>query len=220
MHYSKSISRKNIAKRIVISWVIVAAIFAIVGGIFGWAVTRNSYKAQIAEIIVYGAYDGRVFEGEMSTDWGGNLEFTPLDVPLDEDLQEFIFYLCAGYDIDFTFAMAMIQQESNFDADVVSATNDYGLMQINQCNLDYIEEALGITDILEPYNNVRAGLFILRKLFEKYETPERVLMAYNMGEGGASKLWGQGIFETNYSRAVLLKQQALNEQLEGSGNDD
>ena len=28
------------------------------------------------------------------------------------------------------------------------------------------------------------GMFILRKLFEKYETPEKVLMAYNLGESG------------------------------------
>ena len=57
-------------------------------------------------------------------------------------------------------------------------------------------------------------MFILRKLFEKYETPAKVLMAYNMGEGGASRLWKQGIFEINYSKSVLQIQQEMNAELE------
>ena len=51
---------------------------------------------------------------------------------MDDDLQEFIYYLSAGYNIDFTLAMAVIQHESSFRSDVVSSTNDYGLMQINK----------------------------------------------------------------------------------------
>jgi hypothetical protein len=55
---------------------------------------------------------------------------------------------------------------------------------------------------------------MLRRLFEKYEDPAKVLMAYNMGEGGAGKLWKKGVFESNYSRkimklAVEYKQQIL-----------
>ena len=57
-------------------------------------------------------------------------------------------------------------------------------------------------------------MFILRKLFEKYETPAKVLMAYNMGEGGASYLWRQGIFEINYSKSVFQYQQKFNEEIE------
>ena len=83
-----------------------------------------------------------------------------------------------------------------------------------------MQEQLGITDFTEPYGNVRAGMFILRKLFEKYETPEKVLMAYNMGETGASRLWEQGIFEINYSKSVLQIQQELNAELERSSNND
>ena len=57
-------------------------------------------------------------------EWAGDLKFVPLDVPMDEDLQEFVFYLSAAYEMDFTFVMALIQQESGFRSDVVSATND------------------------------------------------------------------------------------------------
>lgn len=226
MNYSKSIKKTSIAKRILISWLIVAIIFSLVGILIGSLISHGSDKATEpeaeteTEILIYGQYDGRIFNGEMSMDWGGDLNFVPLDVPMNEDLQEFIFYLSAGYNIDFTLVMAMIQQESGFKADVISGSNDYGLMQINKINHPYITETLGITDFLEPYNNVRSGMFILRKLFEKYETPEKALMAYNMGETGASRLWEQGIFETNYSKKVLQYQQQFIEELERSSNND
>lgn len=226
MNYSKSIKKTSIAKRILISWLIVAIIFSLVGILIGSLISHGSDEATEpgaeteTEILIYGQYDGRIFNGEMSMDWGGDLNFVPLDVPMNEDLQEFIFYLSAGYNIDFTLVMAMIQQESGFQADVISGSNDYGLMQINKINHPYITETLGITDFLEPYNNVRSGMFILRKLFEKYETPEKALMAYNMGETGASRLWEQGIFETNYSKKVLQYQQQFIEELERSSNND
>lgn len=221
MNYSRNIRKNSIGKRIVISWVVVAIIFSLVGFGVGSLVSKGSEPEAVEpekEILIYGQYDGRIFEGEMSMDWGqGDLNFVPLDVPMDEDLQEFIFYLSAGYNIDFTFVMALIQQESSFKADVISASDDYGLMQINKINHPYITETLGIKDFTEPYNNVRAGMFVLRKLFEKYETPEKVLMAYNMGETGASRLWEKNIFETNYSKKVLQYQKDFNEELERKG---
>lgn len=226
MNYSRNIKKTSIAKRILISWLIVAIIFSLVGFLIGSLTSHGSDKATEpeaeteTEILIYGQYDGRIFNDEMSMDWGGDLNFVPLDVPMDEDLQEFIFYLSAGYNIDFTLVMAMIQQESGFQADVISGSNDYGLMQINKINHPYITETLGITDFLEPYNNVRSGMFILRKLFEKYETPEKALMAYNMGETGASRLWEQGIFETNYSKKVLQYQQQFIQELERSSDND
>ena len=133
---------------------------------------------------------------------------------MPEEQQEFLFYLCAGYNIDFTLAMAVIQQESSFRPDVI-AGNDYGLMQINTINHDWLTETIGVTDYLDPYQNMRAGCFILRKLFERYQEPELVLMCYNMGETGAGRLWEQGVFSTNYTQKVLTYQHQFNEQLEG-----
>ena len=101
--------------------------------------------------------------------------------------------------------MALMYTESSFRADVVSGTNDYGLMQINKCNHEELSSALGITDFNEPYQNIRAGLYILRRLFEKYDEPSMVCMAYNMGEYGASVLWDNGVYSTSYSQKVLAK---------------
>lgn len=223
MNYSRNIKKASIGKRVLISWVVVAIIFSLVGfGIGAICSGNDSPEPETRkEVLIFGQPDGRIFEGEMPGEWvNGERKFVPLNVPMDEDLQEFIFYLSQAYEMDFTFVMALIQQESGYKPDVISRTNDYGLMQINEINHPYLQEQLGITDFTEPYGNVRAGMFILRKLFEKYETPEKVLMAYNMGETGASRLWEQGIFEINYSKSVLQIQQELNAELERSSNND
>ena len=226
MNYSRNIKRASIGKRILISWAAVAIIFFLSGFGVGAICSKGGGSPEQTEpetkkeVLIFGKPDGKIFEGEMPGEWVGGLEFAPLDVPMDEDLQEFIFYLSAAYEMDFTFVMALIQQESGFRPDAVSAANDYGLMQINEVNHQYLKEQLEITDFLNPYDNIRAGMFILRKLFEKYETPAKVLMAYNMGEDGTVSLWEQGIFEINYSKSVLQIQQEFNDELERRSNDD
>ena len=209
MNCSKPIKRRTIANRIITSWVIIALIFSV----FGFAIGAVSHSSKPkTETLIYGrAADGRIFDGDMSVSYKGeDTLFVPLDVPLDSDVQEFIYYLSKGYNMDFTFVMAIIQQESGYQPDAVSNTDDYGLMQINKVNHGYITEEIGVTNYLDPYDNVRAGMFILRKLFEKYETPEKVLMAYNLGESGAKALWDKGVFETNYSKSVQRIQSELN----------
>lgn len=212
------------AKRIIASWVIIATVSSLVGGVSGYALkthitangkqkdeTQTSEQVQ-SEILVYGAYDDRIFTQEISLDWGvDDLEFTPLDVAMDEEQQEFLFYLCTGYNLDFTLVMALIEHESCYRADIISDTNDYGLMQINTINHEWLTETIGVTDYLDPYQNMRAGCFILRKLFEKYQDTDMVLMAYNMGETGASRLWKKSVFSTDYTESILNIQQRLNE---------
>ena len=209
MNCSKPIKRRTIANRIITSWVIIALIFSVVGFAIG-AVSRSSKPK--TETLIYGrAADGKIFDGDMSVSYESeDTLFVPLGVPLDSDVQEFIYYLSKGYNMDFTFVMAIIQQKNGYQPDAVSNTNDYGLMQINKVNHGYITDEIGVTNYLDPYENVRAGMFILRKLFEKYETPEKVLMAYNLGESGAKALWDKGVFETNYSKSVQRIQSELN----------
>lgn len=214
MSYSKAIRKRTIANRILVSWAIIFVVALVIGALIGRVLTHSTTSGS-EETLIYGRYDGKIFTGEMQ-EYKRTEEFTPLDVPLDKDVQEFTYYLADAYDLDFTFVMAIIQTESSFDEDCVSETGDWGLMQINEANQQYLTEELGIKNFIDPYDNIRGGVFILRKLFEKYESPEKVLMAYSIGESGAVKLWDQGIFETNYSNTVLKYQQSFNAELERS----
>lgn len=183
---------------IVISW----------SHIFNSILTKSKGKseevqvAEIEEAEVYGSYIPHIIK-QMDS-WEVPSDFQAIDCDIAEDVQEFAFLLCKENSIDFRFVMAVMQHESGFDASAISKTNDYGLFQINICNHGWLSETLGITDFLDPYQNIEAGVYILRSLFEKYDgDPNRVLMSYHMGEGGASKLWNQGIYETSYSLAVM-----------------
>lgn len=233
MNYSRSIKKASIGRRIVISWVIVAAVFSLIGLGIGVLIPQ-SRAADIEpeevspDVLIYGAPDGKIYEGGFPESYELENDFvftTEIPVTFGEDLQEFTYYLSAAYDIDYTLVLAIISKESAFMPGGISSTNDYGLMQINACNHEWLTEELGITDFIDPYENIKAGLFILRGLFEKYDSTSKVLMAYNMGENGASKLWEQGIFESNYSKDVLQRQETYRqilgwEAIEGSAESD
>lgn len=154
---------------------------------------------------IYGTRDGKHLTGKPPYEYLSDDTFTPLKCDMPEELQEYTYYLCEAYYLDFDFVMALIYTESSFKADAVSEQGSYGLMQISKVNHDALTDALGVTDFTEPYGNIRAGLYILRGLFERYDDERRVLMAYNMGEYGASVLWEQDIHETAYTNKVLSK---------------
>lgn len=233
MNYSRSIKKASIGRRIVISWLIVAAVFSLIGLGIGVLIPKSGAadiepEETSPNVLIYGAPDGKIYEGGFPESYELENDFvftTEIPVTFGEDLQEFTYYLSAAYDIDYTLVLAIISKESAFMPDGISSTNDYGLMQINACNHEWLTEELGITDFIDPYENIKAGLFILRGLFEKYDSTSKVLMAYNMGENGASKLWEQGIFESNYSKDVLQRQETYRQILgwaaiEGSAEND
>lgn len=221
MNYSRSIKKASIGRRIVISWLIVAAVFSLIGLGIGVLIPKSGAadiepEETSPNVLIYGAPDGKIYEGGFPESYELENDFvftTEIPVTFGEDLQEFTYYLSAAYDIDYTLVLAIISKESSFMPDGISSTNDYGLMQINACNHEWLTEELGITDFIDPYENIKAGLFILRGLFEKYDSTSKVLMAYNMGENGASKLWEQGIFESNYSKDVLQRQETYRQIL-------
>lgn len=124
------------------------------------------------------------------------------DIPLDENLQDYIRKECQEADIDMELVLAVIQVESNFDSNVVSETNDYGLMQINKVNHESLQKKLSIYDFLDPYDSVRAGIYMLSKL-DWCENDIQRLMCYNMGVSGAKRAWRKGIQETEYTKKVL-----------------
>ena len=126
------------------------------------------------------------------------------DVPLSNTLQRYINEICADKGVPVELAMAMIEHESNFNPEIISATNDYGLMQINVVNHDRLQEEYRCADMTNPYQNVFCGVSIIGSYLEKYEGDyTKALMAYNMGDYGARKAWDSGITSTKYSARIL-----------------
>jgi len=133
------------------------------------------------------------------------------NIPLDAALQEYTYNLCVDYCIaeHYELVLAVMWQESNFDAEVISSTGDYGLMQINEVNHGWLSEDLGVDDILDEHQNIHAGVYIMAKLIHKYGSTSKALMAYNMGERGAASYWAIGTYSTAYSDSVMAKRAAI-----------
>lgn len=124
------------------------------------------------------------------------------DCPLNYDLQDYIRELCEKNEIPMSLVIAMIEVESSFRTNVVSSTSDYGLMQINKINHEWLSKKYGITDFLDPYQNVLCGISIIAQHYHRYENVDKSLMAYNLGTTGAKRLWDKGVYETSYTRKI------------------
>lgn len=131
------------------------------------------------------------------------------DVPMSDELQRYIREQAERQGVPFEIALAVIGRESSYQPDAVSDTGDFGLMQINICNHRWLCEELGITDVMDPEQNIEAGLYILGRAFQKYDDPDKALMAYNMGDSGMKSAWSKGQHSSKYSRAVIETAQAL-----------
>ena len=138
-------------------------------------------------------------------------EPTYYDIPLSKDLQLYTYNRCVEYDIPehYELVLAMVWQESNYTANLVSPTDDYGIMQINSCNHSWLVDLLGPTDFLDASDNINAGVYVISKLLIKYGDEHKALMAYNMGEHGASLNWQAGNYTSTYSRGVVAKREAI-----------
>lgn len=126
-----------------------------------------------------------------------------LDVPLDRYLQEYIHRLCEESGLPYTLAIAVIEQESHYTTWIISDSDDWGLMQINSVCHEWLSRELGITDFLDAWQNVRAGIWLLADYYARYGYASGALMCYNMGEPRAQALFDQGIYATDYSERVI-----------------
>lgn len=135
------------------------------------------------------------------------------DIPLSKELQDYIRNLCDEYGVPIELVIAIIDVESTFRADVVSKTNDYGLMQINKCNHEWLTDKLGVTDFLDPYQNINSGVHILSGHLEVTNGDiELALMRYNNGATGAKKLWDKGIYSTAYTQKIMKAYESYKEE--------
>ena len=104
------------------------------------------------------------------------------------EIQSMITSAALSAGVDPALALAVAQQESSFNPNAVSPTNkngttDYGLFQLNSANLS----AWGVTNPLDPTQNINAGIAYLAQLQQQYGGDvQTMLWAYNAGPGDVS----------------------------------
>lgn len=161
----------------------------------------------------------------MSRDWGGENEgFVFYEIPPEyakkggyfpEVMQIYTYCLCKQEGVSYPLIVAMIERESGYQFDAVGDDGrSFGYMQINAtANAERIEES-GCTDMLNPYQNVRVGIGLMKDLIEKYGTIQDALTAYNYGETGAYRhLWSNGIYVYEYNEGIMSRMREIEEEL-------
>ena len=120
---------------------------------------------------------------------------------LPDEYQDYLWQQCKAYGITeyYELLLAQMYHESSFRTDIVSKTNDYGLMQINICNHKWLSGIIGDDDFLNPYTSIRAGVHMMSAFLHKYNDVQKALVCYNMGEGKVIN----GTYTSSYSRGVL-----------------
>jgi soluble lytic murein transglycosylase-like protein len=88
------------------------------------------------------------------------------------------------YDLDPRMIRAVMQAESAFNAMAVSPVGALGLMQL----MPDVATELGVTDPLDPRQNIMAGSKYLKQLLDAHDGNVRLALAsYNAGPGNVAK---------------------------------
>ena len=137
------------------------------------------------------------------------------DVPLSDEIQRYIMNVCRYYEIDPALVLAVIEQESGYDETAVGDGGEaYGLMQVQvRWHLARMER-LGVTDLLNPYENVAVGVDILAEKLDEGLGTGWALMAYNGGNQYANEMKQAGRI-SDYAKGIIERAEELNGILTG-----
>lgn len=100
------------------------------------------------------------------------------------------------YNLPSKLIKSVIRHESNFNPRAVSRAGAAGLMQL----MPSTARGLGVTDMMDPEQNVMAGAKYLRSMMDKYKGNVKLaLAAYNAGPGNVDKYGGIPPFKETQS---------------------
>ncbi|MFR5439167.1 MAG: transglycosylase SLT domain-containing protein, partial [Monoglobus pectinilyticus] len=113
------------------------------------------------------------------------------------------------YNVDMPLILAVIGQESNYNAEAIGDNGEsIGLMQIQPQHHQARMERLGVTDLTDPYQNVKVGIDLISELLAKSGDTEWVVTAYNAGAETANFNKAIGT-RTEYTESVLILREEI-----------
>lgn len=146
--------------------------------------TTNTYGANASKIRTDSSSDFSSYLGESKS----------LDKIFDKAADK--------YNIPVELLKAVGKAESNFDANAVSRCGAQGIMQL----MPATAKGLGVTNSLDPEQNIMGGAKYLSGLLKKYDgNTTLALAAYNAGSGNVAKYGGVPPFKEtqNYVKKIL-----------------
>lgn len=131
------------------------------------------------------------------------------EIPLDAELQKHILMECDRLMIRPSIVFAIINQESNYQADAIGSNGKaYGLMQIQP--KDHYDRMVQYkcTNLFNPIHNTTVGIDYLFELIQKENGIVWALMAFNGGKKYANEMTAASQI-SEYAQAVLNEAERL-----------
>ena len=125
------------------------------------------------------------------------------DVPSRAQMQTIIIATARDLGVDPALAQAIAYQESGFNMRAVSPANAVGVMQVIPGTGAWMSGVVGRDlDLLDPQDNVIAGVALLRHLQRDGRSLETAIAGYYQGEAGVKK-YGMHADTRQYVASVL-----------------
>jgi soluble lytic murein transglycosylase len=121
-----------------------------------------------------------------------------------EDYSDLVIKYADEYGIPRELVFAIIKVESNFDRTTVSSVGAMGLMQMMPSTYEWLtsklDEPFYADDLFVPEVSIKYGTYYLQYLRTRFDSWEKVIIAYNWGEGNFMRFMEEnGYTEGDYN---------------------